>query len=82
MASMSCSTNAGRHLHQASSRRLAVRPNAGLVEGLKSLGLSNVTQTQVAAAVAAVYPNGTDGVDEAVVIRSVYRHLRRLNLGG
>ena len=64
---------------QPPSRRA---PNAGLVEGLKSLGLSNVTQTQVAAAVAAVYPNGTDGVDEAVVIRSVYRHLRRLNLGG
>ena len=64
---------------QPPSRRA---PAAGLVDGLKSLGLPNVTQAQVAAAIAAMYPNGTDGMDEAVVLRAVYRHLRRLNLGG
>jgi predicted DNA-binding transcriptional regulator AlpA len=54
--------------------------NAELVQGLKGLGL-NVTATQVSEALTVTFPSGTDNVDEAVVLRSVYRHLRRTGVG-
>lgn len=62
-----------------SSRR--TEPANELIEGLKSLGLTNITVAQVNAAIAAAFPKGVDGIDEAVVLRTVYRHLRRLNVG-
>lgn len=42
-----------------------------------SLGLSNVTDEQVAAAIAELFPSGLEGLDEGDVIRAVFRHLRR-----
>lgn len=65
---------------QPAARRPSLRePVAELVEGLKSLGLTAVTLAQVGQAVAATFPNGVVGIDEAVVLRTLYRHLRRLN---
>lgn len=49
----------------------------GLIEGLRGLGLSNVTGDLVAAAVRECFPNGTADVEHGELLRAVYRHLRR-----
>ena len=49
---------------------------SGLVQGLKSLGLTVTTQ-QAEAAVAACYPRGTAGIEETDILRTVFRHLKR-----
>jgi len=56
------------------------RQHAGLIEGLTSLGLS-VSQTQVAEAVKLVFPNGIDGKDDGEVLKAVFLHLKRQDLG-
>ena len=48
-----------------------------LIDGLKALGLTTVTSEQVEAAVAACFLNGSPGQDEANVLRTVFRHLKR-----
>ena len=48
-----------------------------LVEGLSLLGLTSVTTEQVEAAIAACFPQGTSGQDEASLLRTVFRHLKR-----
>jgi predicted DNA-binding transcriptional regulator AlpA len=50
-------------------------PHAGLVDAVKALGLKAVTPAQVAAAVAQVYPKGSEGVEENEVIVAVFNHL-------
>lgn len=61
------------------SRRVspATESFAALKEGLQSLGLSNLTDQKIKDAVKAAYPNGTTGIDEGEVLRSVFRSLRR-----
>lgn len=51
--------------------------HSGLLEGLGLLGLNSVTPEQVEAALAACFPKGTTGQDEATVLRAVFRHLKR-----
>ena len=51
--------------------------HADLLPGLKSLGLASVTAAQVDAVVRELFPRGTDGVETAEVIRSVFVRLRR-----
>jgi predicted DNA-binding transcriptional regulator AlpA len=51
--------------------------HSSLLEGLERLGLGNVTEEQVERALAACYPKGTTGQDEAIVLRAVFRHLKR-----
>lgn len=56
------------------------RPKAdhsAIVEGLSLLGLTSVTTEQVEAAIAACFPKGTSGQDEASLLRTVFRHLKR-----
>ena len=53
-------------------------PNVGLLEGLKGLGLV-VTSTQVESAIKELFPRGTDGVEPAEVVRSVFIHLQKKN---
>jgi hypothetical protein len=50
-----------------------------LIEALHALGLASVTPAQVGAAMKEVYPQGTAGVDQAEVVRTVFLHLRRKN---
>ena len=52
-----------------------------LIDGLKSLGLATVNASQVDQAIAANFPNGITNIDEAVILRMVYRHLRRPSSG-
>lgn len=54
---------------------------SSLIDGLKALGLSTVTNEQVEAALAACFINGTTGQDEANVLRVVFRHLKRSGVG-
>jgi len=49
----------------------------GLIDGLKGLGMAAVTEQQIALALKEVYPNGTAGVGEAEVLRTVFVHLMR-----
>ena len=53
-------------------------PNAGLLEGLKRLGLV-VTSAQVESAIKELFPRGTDAVEPAEVVRSVFIHLQKKN---
>ena len=53
------------------------RRHAGLIEGLKGLGLATVTESDVASALQKLYPSGTTAVGEAEVLRSVFVHLMR-----
>jgi hypothetical protein len=48
-----------------------------LLEGLRNLGFSAVTTEQIDAALAVCFPSGTTGQDEATVLRSIFRHLKR-----
>ena len=56
--------------------------HSGLIEGLKSLGMTNVTTAQVEAALTSAFPGGVAGQDETSVLRAVYRQLRRAIGGG
>lgn len=53
---------------------------SGLVQGLKSLGLTVTTQ-QAEASVAVCYPKGTAGIEETDILRTVFRHLKRSGSG-
>jgi hypothetical protein len=48
-----------------------------LLDGLRSLGLMAVTVNQVESALAACFPNGTNGQDENTVLKVIFRHLKR-----
>jgi hypothetical protein len=50
-----------------------------LIDSLQALGLVGVTAAQVGAGVKEVFPQGTAGVDQAEVVRTVFLHLRRKN---
>lgn len=52
-------------------------PNAGLIAGLKSLGLSDVTESQIGPIVRELFPNGRDGHDLGEVIRAVFLRLKK-----
>ena len=49
----------------------------GLIHGLRSLGM-DATGSQIEQAMAACFPDGFEGTNESEVLRTVYRHLRRL----
>lgn len=50
-----------------------------LVEALQALGLSGVTGAQVGVAIKEVFPQGTAGVEQPELVRSVFLYLRRKN---
>ena len=54
---------------------------AGLIDGLAGLGLPSVTLQQVAAILKTVFPDGTETKDEGEVLKAVFLHLKRQNLG-
>lgn len=49
---------------------------SSVMESLRALGMEGLRSSQVAAAVAEVFPDGFDGVEEGEIIRAVFRHLR------
>ena len=48
-----------------------------LIEGLKNLGITGISQQQIDAALAYCFPKGSQGHDESDVLRTVFRHLKR-----
>ncbi len=54
-------------------------PHADLLDGLKALGLASVTAADVGAAVKTLFPQGTAGMDEGEVIKTVFLHLKYQN---
>jgi hypothetical protein len=54
----------------------APTPHADLLDGLRSLGLASVTAADVGVAVKMLFPQGTAGIDQGVVIKGVFLHLR------
>jgi hypothetical protein len=52
-----------------------------LLDGLNSLGLTTATAAQVVEVSKQLFPNGTDGLDQGEVLRSVFLHLKRQNRG-
>ena len=55
--------------------------HSALLEGLRSLGLTAVTAEQLDHALTACFPTGISGMDEAKVLRIVFRHLKRSGPG-
>jgi hypothetical protein len=53
-----------------------------LIDGLRSLGLTTATATQVDAALKVLYPSGPDHVDRDDVLRAVFLFLKRQNPTG
>ena len=50
---------------------------ADLLDGLRALGMPAVSNDQVSKAVAELYPHGVERLDQGVVLRAVWTHLRR-----
>jgi hypothetical protein len=53
--------------------------HAELIDSLLALGMAGVTDAQVGLAVKEVYPQGTSGVEQAEVVRTIFLHLRCKN---
>lgn len=60
----------------------STEPIGELMDALCSLGLTDVREPEVRAAVGQCFPSGTIGTAEGDVIRTVFRHLRRTDRGG
>jgi hypothetical protein len=75
---------------QTSSRKKKTPPattpsrpkHAALIESLKQLGLSDLTEETVAKAVAVCFPGGLEGQPHETGLLAVFRHLVRPNSGG
>jgi predicted DNA-binding transcriptional regulator AlpA len=67
---------------KATARKPKNDEYADLIEALQALGLASVTVAQVGAAMKELYPQGTAGVDQVEVVRSVFLHLRRRDSSG
>lgn len=61
------------------SKPKATAKHAELISGLKSLGLAVATTSQVEAALAEVFPQGTAEVDPAEVLRAVFVSIQSRN---
>ena len=53
------------------------RRHTELLDGLEALGLASANEEGVGAALAKLFPDGTDGVDFGEVVRGVFLHLKR-----
>ena len=54
---------------------------SALIDGLNSLGLTTATAAQVQKVTQELFPNATEGIDQAEVLRVVFLHLKRQNSG-
>jgi len=67
--------------HGSALPRKTVAKHKNLITGLAGLGLSGVTEQQVEAAYRKLYPQGTDGVDDATQLRAVFVYFMRQDRG-
>lgn len=52
---------------------------SALVDGLNALGLTTATAGQIDRATKTLFPQGTNGMDQGEVLRTVFLHLKRQN---
>lgn len=52
---------------------------SALVDGLNALGLTTATAGQIERATKTLFPEGTNGMDQGEVLRTVFLHLKRHN---
>jgi hypothetical protein len=55
--------------------------HADLIDGLRALGLTTVTASQVEWAFQQSFPHGKVGIDDETVLRAVFLHLKRQDSG-
>lgn len=68
------------HQRRVSRRNTATNGSlAALKDGLIALGLNNLSDQKIKDTVKTAYPNGTTGVNEGEVLRTLFRALRRQN---
>ena len=65
--------------NRTKSNSKASSRHAEIIDALRGLGLANVNDAQVDAAVAAVFPGGNVGVDPSETIRAIFLHIQRQN---
>ena len=63
------------HSFGSGSPRKPIAKCRNLIAGLAGLRLGGVTGHQIEAAIQKLYPQGTDGVDEATQLRTLFVHL-------
>ena len=85
MPKPSCRHNSGKAAASAKDAELAEVPSTG--EALETaqdgaLGLTTATAAQVVEVTKELFPKGTDGLDQAEVLKAVFLHLKRRNAGG
>ncbi len=76
----------GHRKQQQKPRQKTKRPAqkkefGGIIDGLTALGLSAVSNDQVATAIKELFPSGIADHDQAEVLRAVFLHLKRQNSG-
>ena len=76
----------GHRKQQQKPRQKTKRPAqkkefGGIIDGLTALGLSSVSNDQVATAIKELFPSGIDGNDQAELLRAVFLHLKRQDSG-
>ena len=76
----------GHRKQQQKPRQKTKRPAqkkefAGIIDGLTALGLSAVSNDQVATAIKELFPSGIADHDQAELLRAVFLHLKRQNSG-
>ena len=50
-----------------------------IIDALKTLGLSGVSDTQIDSAILELFPSGTDCVEQGELVRQIFLHLQRKN---
>jgi hypothetical protein len=55
---------------------------AALLDGLNALGLTTATAAQVLKVTEELFPQGTNGMDQAAILKAVFLHVKRQNQGG
>lgn len=61
---------------ESMTHRLAHGVHADLLDAVKALGLALATSAQVEAAMAELYPDGTEGTDPSEIVRAVFLMLK------
>ena len=63
----------------SASPKKPVAKHTSLIAGGAGLGRAGITDQEIGAALGRLYPNGTDGVDEATQLRTLFVDLMRRN---
>lgn len=50
-----------------------------LIEQLKNLGLEDISQANIVAAISELFPTGVNNINEDEILTSVFRHIKRQN---